>query len=705
MKRFCTANIEEGARPIGSGLPKPRSKKQVAPDKPETAPGTSVSTVAAATEDVRSHKAADDACPASSSAPSYESIDGAWSGGVITGSELVTDDELKRFQWIYRTNGVDIGPSAEFIEKTSTMVKLKLGNEFFTGELQADGRLCWSDGEVWTRSKVAAAVEGAMDAVSNEDCDQRSPGLRAKRAGCKLTYKCVAVHRRKETWGRSKLGSSRSDNCRAFEKEHPPICAKQLAREAIERAEKDGEAVESMFREYEADAAVQAKVLLSLGIRTDKVLGQRALVPEDIPDMLCVRNETLARKLFRKNSFEDSLKPAAVALSKSGMWPAIMSRRMQAHVTEIPTLELCAAICTRILCVARRLRNAGNRSLIVLGVGSGDALVEASIALHLGQVLGQQVALSRLPVTFTYEGDFKIIFIATDTPNQAKRIEGRSSEVLAQMSVQPYEVQDVVEDFVKESVPMYVFASWTPEKQNWLKIIEDVGGSWVEEICFLQPPPGLRQLKPSDFVSEKMRTTELFPKTLCRQDFLSHGFEAGPEITFYHSQLYVWTPREVPRPYLAKQLEHTWGSFAKRMESNKALEGLHYFHRVGLSYARSPDDLSIRLPDKILDGMKDLLYQTMQGHQVADLRKWLREALRFAEGHAKKQLDLLINNSAYRMYTSENDKKGKDLVASMNPALASILGAGKAPQQRMIGTGLTSNSMEAMRHLSSMRRS
>jgi len=132
------------------------------------------------------------------------------------------------------------------------------------------------------------------------------------------------------------------------------------------------------------------------------------------------------------------------------------------------------------------------------------------------------------------------------------------------------------------------------------------------------------------------------------------------------------------------------------MKANPALEGLHYFHRVGLTHARSPEDLSVGLPDKILEGMKNLLYHEMQGIEVADLRKWLREALRFAEGSAQKQLELLIKNSAYRMYQS--DKTGKDLVASMNPALGKSLrvNSKQHEQHRALETGMGGTPMPHM---------
>jgi len=427
------------------------------------------------------------------------------------------------------------------------------------------------------------------------------------------------------------------------------VDAEDIAVAAVAAAAAAGESLSK--EHFRDDANVQAKVLAALGIYRDTTAGQRPLKPEELEGFILNKPETLVRQLHKRNSFDLSYMPVLKAMSGSGMWPLVMSRRQQGYLSELPTLELCAALCTRILCVARRLRSNGKTQLVVLGVGSGDALVEASIALCLGQVLGQQVSLhSKPPLVFRYGTIFRILLFASDTPDQKTRIVNHTSEVFGQMAIVPYGFEDATREFANEHISLFVFCSWAPETENWLKRIEECAGKHLVELCFLQPPCALRETSESDMLSPERRTTELFPKTLCRLDFLARGFDIGLAAGLHHSQLYVITKKWVPPPFLAQQLIHTMGSFRHRMNTDRRIEGVFLFHRVGLCYACCPEDLAKPLPQRILDGIKEMLYVTASGQEVADYRKHLRIAMKYAEGSALKQLSLLVENSTSRMY-------------------------------------------------------
>mmetsp|Transcript_48135 Transcript_48135/g.153605 ORF Transcript_48135/g.153605 Transcript_48135/m.153605 type:complete len:529 (+) Transcript_48135:23-1609(+) len=430
------------------------------------------------------------------------------------------------------------------------------------------------------------------------------------------------------------------------------------------------------------DAEVQALVLQRLGFREEGALvGQRPLEPQDIIDMVCAHGETLALGLFGRNSFSSSYLPMLRGMTSSGgqgVLKTILSRRVQGFIYELPTLELCAALCTRILCVARRLQKAKKKGLLVLGVGSGDALVEASVALHLGAVLQQPVDLSETPISIMYD-QFRIELMATDTADVGLRTASGTAEALTQMPVEEGEVPFVVSTFAELGAPLYVLCSWQPA-DDWLRAIERAGGEALEEICFLQPPPSLRQdsapWRAPPSLSEDgvggmewstFRRTELFPKTLSRLDFLGHGFkEQGHEVGFYHSQLYIYSRPQAALPYLHPILCHSRGPYDDRVKADRALQGVHAFHDVGLVHACCPDDLREALPDTLLTDLKDALYTSGTGEEVAKLRNELRRAQGFAEDRAHKQLGLLIKNSAQRMYQKP---RLEDVFKGRQPAL------------------------------------
>ncbi|CAE7439677.1 unnamed protein product, partial [Symbiodinium pilosum] len=62
-------------------------------------------------------------------------------------------------------------------------------------------------------------------------------------------------------------------------------------------------------------------------------------------------------------------------------------------------------------------RAQGHRRLIFLGIGSGDALVEASVVLHLAAFLGVAANLEKgSPLSLLWD-DFEITVVTTDSAN------------------------------------------------------------------------------------------------------------------------------------------------------------------------------------------------------------------------------------------------------------------------------------------------
>merc|ERR1719401_3214225 len=102
------------------------------------------------------------------------------------------------------------------------------------------------------------------------------------------------------------------------------------------------------------------------------------------------------------------------------------------------------------------------------------------------------------------------------------------------------------------------------------------------------PPASMYSMRESDLSCKRLRTTELFPKTLCNLDFLARNCEAGLEAGLYHSQLYVLNPWEAPPPFLAEQLTHKRGSYRLNVESQPKLEGVDFLRSVSLTHAVDP---------------------------------------------------------------------------------------------------------------------
>lgn len=421
---------------------------------------------------------------------------------------------------------------------------------------------------------------------------------------------------------------------------------------------------------FASDAEVQAQVLAALGISWYGEDGQRPLPQDELVHSM--DSNYIAQSLLGRNSFDSCYLPMLQAMTSSGDWPLVLLGRPQAYVCELPTLELCAAICTRILCAARRLQAAGASRLLFLGVGSGDALVEACVALHLGRILGQEVELqgrqslsSLTPLTFRYRKGFQIVFVVSDTTNIAKRRASQTLEAREQMEVFPYDFYDAVRDFAANDVPLYVFSCWPPEGEVWRKGIEEAAGKWLAELCFVQPPAPLHQTSEADMQSSRFRTTELFPKTLCCQDFLAQDFAGGLVAGLHHSQLYVLTPRDVAPPFLAQQLTHQLGPYHLRMQADRRLRGVNVFRRVGFSFACSPADLANPLPDMVLSALQESLYGSYTSSEISELCSQLREAMAYAEGDCRSQLELLVRNATQRI-------QGPNMAVPSSPAKSAL---------------------------------
>jgi len=448
------------------------------------------------------------------------------------------------------------------------------------------------------------------------------PGPKHRCQGCEVAGFCDA-NCQKEAWPEHKRW------CRTG---RPSVDSKQVAQAAVAAARQAGD--ERGPEDFHSDAIEQVRVLTVLGLRDGAVVGQRPLMPEDISDYFCGETENLALKLYGRNSWDASYLPMLKAMGSTGLWPIMAHHVPGLWPKSFPSLEVCAALCTRILCVARRLRDAGQHILVVIGVGSRDALLEASVALHLSTILGQSVDLhGKSPIEFSYGSSFRILFLATDTPELARQ--SKSSA----MTVIPYSMPDALRDFAVEEAPLYVLSGWPPAAQNWRRAIEECAEEYLQEYCFYQLSYVQQGLTDADMDSPKFLRTELFPKALCQRDFLAHGFaESGTEAGFFHSQLYVYTHPHVPRPFLAAQLTHPHGPYHVRMLADRSLEGVNRFRHAGLQHACCPKDLSRRIPES-------LLYTLKENENELDDCTCLQEAVRFADGCAHAQLRQLVIES------------------------------------------------------------
>mmetsp|Transcript_130542 Transcript_130542/g.279025 ORF Transcript_130542/g.279025 Transcript_130542/m.279025 type:complete len:634 (-) Transcript_130542:79-1980(-) len=413
---------------------------------------------------------------------------------------------------------------------------------------------------------------------------------------------------------------------------------------AAAKACAEGRSIQS----YMDDAREQAQALSDFGLSKNGVDGHQSLVSEKVADIICVQSKSVAESLFGRNSYSISFMPMLKSLSASGTWPGVLSRNAQGHVNELPTLELCVAIVTRILCVAKRLSTDGKQRMLFLGLGSGDALVEATVLLHLAATLGQDINLTDAsPLVLKYGRSFEILAKATDTPDMQTRYANHTAEAFAQMTVEQQSMEDALRQASKQNMPMYVFCSWPPkgEVKDWRKKIENIGGDQLEELCFLQPPPSMVGGHEDDMRSDSFRTTQLFPKTLCRDDFLASGFDSD-ELGLQHSQLFVLTPRNASPPFLVEELVHRKGSYSNRLVENGTLAAVNQFRHHGLTHACGEEDLSRAIPSDFLDLLEEKLDPSeVPAEEVMALRKELKEAKMLARGDCARDLERLLSKA------------------------------------------------------------
>merc|ERR1712007_335783 len=123
-----------------------------------------------------------------------------------------------------------------------------------------------------------------------------------------------------------------------------------------------------------------------------------------------------------------------------------------------------------------------------------------------------------------------------------RRLASHTADAHEQMTVDQQSMEDALDEARTQKLPLYVFVSWPPSGEAWRSRIELIAADQIEELSFLQPHPVMYGGAESEMVSSRFRTTELFPKTLCRDDFLAKGL-GGADLGLYHSQLFVLTPR------------------------------------------------------------------------------------------------------------------------------------------------------------------
>lgn len=387
------------------------------------------------------------------------------------------------------------------------------------------------------------------------------------------------------------------------------------------------------------DAEVQAMVLDRLGFRAGgQVVGQRPLPPKQFTETVTYETGTLARTLVGCNSFDVSCFPLMQALDPIDSLHNAMSVANRVQFTILPTLELMAAICTRILCCTRRLRKAGVRRLYVFGVEDITALLTASVALHLGIVLRQAVDLTKELIELRYAEDFTIVCVALS-------VGGVMSQASLQMPLAP---MSTASDSLGSGERAYVLVDGMQAQLGDSWIADENGNQKdnIVEVCSIQLPESLNT-KGSPLDVKAFRVTELFPKTICYEDFLSRGFkEPDSEAGLFHTHMWVLTPPKAPVPFLVPQICHSKGPYDLRMKADKALWGLHRLRDMGIAGMRSADDLTNPFKDEVIESLKDVLYNPRKATEAARMQRLIEEVLECCDGRAKKQLALLLKHSA-----------------------------------------------------------
>eukprot|EP00439_Symbiodinium_sp_Y106_P078116 s31_g16.t3 len=469
---------------------------------------------------------------------------------------------------------------------------------------------------------------------------------------------------------------------RACWKGHRPHCGLVPDLTAKDLVENVPEAFASAWPEEEqqSDALLLAQLLKALGVCKDgRILGQQPLLETELWEHITKSRRGLAALLFGRNCFRTSLLPAVRALSALGQWPLLLSARPQGHVTELPTLELCATLAWRVLAAARRLRAKGHRRLIFLGIGSGDSLVEASVTLHLAAALGVTPDLEKgSPLSLPWD-DFEIEVVTTDSADDEDLRLNRIAEAPSELRSLRLDRRAAVRRFAAEA-PLFVFSSWMPMHACWCSDVVEDAGSRLVEMCFLTSPPELIQVPRQEVLrpaTPQLRATqEINPLTLCRWDFLAEGFdEAGEETDrdfcnsgLFHSQLYITSSRQVPPLPLPRTLLHSFGCYHKRMAADPQLMAVNVCRGVGLYHIRGPKDLGASLPGPELlslrqeyevfmfkgQGLKHFLDLLCHGWKAAlgespSSRAFIAQCVRFLEGAAKKQVEQVLAEAGYRI--------------------------------------------------------
>merc|ERR1712232_885451 len=95
-----------------------------------------------------------------------DSIEGTWNIGTIKGDKLTWDD----------------GEVTQLTAQTQFTLSVMFSGQLYTAELRDDGKLHWSDGDVWEREAFHLDGEGVLlDSVSSarDPSAQQSPSMAA----------------------------------------------------------------------------------------------------------------------------------------------------------------------------------------------------------------------------------------------------------------------------------------------------------------------------------------------------------------------------------------------------------------------------------------------------------------------------------------------------------------------------------------------
>lgn len=286
----------------------------------------------------------------------------------------------------------------------------------------------------------------------------------------------------------------------------------------------------------------------------------------------------------------------------------------------------------------------------MVGIGSGTALIEAMITLHLSAILNQPVDLNAKEIQFILPGihrasPFKIEIRATETPDlEMQALAHVNGQGCSQMHVEYVDRRDAVRNAARTGAAVFVYWSWMPTAQHWTDdIIADAGDRLVE-ILMSSMPPSCVQIDPREVSPrEGLCGAELYPRSLCRYDYVDelHKEQHG----LYHSKLYSLYKQGMEAPTISEGLVHEMGCYLSRLDrdENGQLQLVMRLREAGLCHVHNIQDLSHNVPDLVFQRVKMYAEQVqgtaIHGSSMADaFRRTLTDAMPFCSGSARAQL-------------------------------------------------------------------